>query len=198
MSVIRLRENLQSLRTVLNLLCDSSVHPQASRGFPVMCRRYNIGGGTHALPKVFLRCDPHRWHHPRTRRDHRPRAGPQAQEEAIQEIPRRLWTHAAVDRRGDTLEMPPARDRYRHRRVAGHEGSETRGSASQNQISDPAYGRGGRETEATPQRHQRDLARADNRFTLDGIENTDPNFNTYIILPSIDALQEFKVQSGIY
>ena len=37
-----------------------------------------------------------------------------------------------------------------------------------------------------------------NRFTLDGIENTDPNFNTYIILPSIDALQEFKVQSGIY
>ncbi len=37
-----------------------------------------------------------------------------------------------------------------------------------------------------------------NRFTLDGIENTDVNFNTYVILPSIDALQEFKVQSGIY
>jgi hypothetical protein len=37
-----------------------------------------------------------------------------------------------------------------------------------------------------------------NRFTLDGVENTDVNFNTYIILPSIDALQEFKVQSGIF
>jgi len=37
-----------------------------------------------------------------------------------------------------------------------------------------------------------------NRFSLDGIENTDVNFNTYIILPSIDALQEFKVQTGIY
>jgi len=37
-----------------------------------------------------------------------------------------------------------------------------------------------------------------NRFTLDGIEDTDPNFNTYVVLPSIDALQEFKVQSGIY
>ena len=37
-----------------------------------------------------------------------------------------------------------------------------------------------------------------NRFTLDGVENTDVNFNTYIILPSIDALQEFKVQTGIF
>ena len=37
-----------------------------------------------------------------------------------------------------------------------------------------------------------------NRFTLDGIENTDVNFNTYVILPSIDALQEFKVQTGVY
>ena len=37
-----------------------------------------------------------------------------------------------------------------------------------------------------------------NHYTLDGIENTDPNFNSYIIHPSVDALQEFKVQTGIY
>jgi hypothetical protein len=37
-----------------------------------------------------------------------------------------------------------------------------------------------------------------NNYTLDGVSNTDPNFNLYIQLPSIDALQEFKVQSGIY
>ncbi len=37
-----------------------------------------------------------------------------------------------------------------------------------------------------------------NRFTIDGVENTDVNFNSPIILPSIDALQEFKVQTGIF
>jgi hypothetical protein len=37
-----------------------------------------------------------------------------------------------------------------------------------------------------------------NRYTLDGVENTDVNFNTFVIRPSIDALQEFKVQTGIY
>ena len=37
-----------------------------------------------------------------------------------------------------------------------------------------------------------------NRFTLDGVENTDVNFNTFVVRPSIDALQEFKVQTGIY
>jgi hypothetical protein len=37
-----------------------------------------------------------------------------------------------------------------------------------------------------------------NRFTLDGVENTDPNFNSYVVLPSVEALQEFKVQSGVY
>ena len=37
-----------------------------------------------------------------------------------------------------------------------------------------------------------------NNYTLDGIANTDPDFNLYIQSPSIDALQEFKVQSGVY
>jgi Carboxypeptidase regulatory-like domain/TonB dependent receptor len=37
-----------------------------------------------------------------------------------------------------------------------------------------------------------------NYFTLDGINNTEVNFNTYLFLPSIDALQEFRVQTGIY
>jgi hypothetical protein len=37
-----------------------------------------------------------------------------------------------------------------------------------------------------------------NYFTLDGVNNTDVNFNSYIFLPSIDALQEFKVQTGVY
>src|SRR5216110_2056527 len=37
-----------------------------------------------------------------------------------------------------------------------------------------------------------------NYYTLDGVDNTDVNFNTYIFMPSIDALEEFKVQTGIY
>src|SRR5437667_9397187 len=37
-----------------------------------------------------------------------------------------------------------------------------------------------------------------NHYTLDGTENTAPNFNTFVVLPSIDAIQEFKVQTGVY
>ena len=37
-----------------------------------------------------------------------------------------------------------------------------------------------------------------NHYALDGIENTDLNFNSYMLLPSIDALQEFKVESGLF
>jgi hypothetical protein len=37
-----------------------------------------------------------------------------------------------------------------------------------------------------------------NYYTLDGVNNTDVNFNTYSFLPSVDALEEFKVQTGIY
>ena len=37
-----------------------------------------------------------------------------------------------------------------------------------------------------------------NHFSLDGIENTDPNYATYLFQPSVDALQEFKVETGSY
>ncbi|MEP6848772.1 MAG: carboxypeptidase-like regulatory domain-containing protein, partial [Acidobacteriota bacterium] len=35
-------------------------------------------------------------------------------------------------------------------------------------------------------------------YTLDGVNNMDVNFNSYVALPSIDAIQEFKVQVGVY
>jgi len=37
-----------------------------------------------------------------------------------------------------------------------------------------------------------------NNYSIDGVVNTEPNFNAYLFLPSIDAIQEFKVQTGIY
>ncbi len=37
-----------------------------------------------------------------------------------------------------------------------------------------------------------------NSFLLDGVDNNDPYINQYVALPSIDAIQEFKVQSSGY
>ncbi len=37
-----------------------------------------------------------------------------------------------------------------------------------------------------------------NNFLLDGVDNNDPYINQYVTLPSVEAIQEFKVQSGDY
>ncbi len=37
-----------------------------------------------------------------------------------------------------------------------------------------------------------------NNFLLDGVDNNDPYINQYVALPSIDAIQQFKVQSSDY
>ena len=37
-----------------------------------------------------------------------------------------------------------------------------------------------------------------NHYMLDGVENTDPNYGTYLVQPSVDALQEFKVETSSY
>ena len=37
-----------------------------------------------------------------------------------------------------------------------------------------------------------------NNFLLDGVDNNDPYINQYVTLPSVDAIQEFKVQSSDY
>jgi Carboxypeptidase regulatory-like domain/TonB dependent receptor len=37
-----------------------------------------------------------------------------------------------------------------------------------------------------------------NHYTLDGVNNSDVDFNTFVVQPSIDAIQEMKVQTGVY
>ena len=53
------------------------------------------------------------------------------------------------------------------------------------------------------ERNEMDISVAGGRpefdyYTLDGVSNTDVNFNTYTFLPSIDAIQEFKIQTGVF
>jgi hypothetical protein len=38
----------------------------------------------------------------------------------------------------------------------------------------------------------------DNNFLLDGIDNNELNLNTVIIFPSVDAIEEFKIQTSTY
>ena len=73
-------------------------------------------------------------------------------------------------------------------------------SANVNTLSSPSGQAGSREG---GDRANQSISAAGQRimfdyFTLDGVNNTDPDFNTYVALPSIDAIQEFKVQTGIY
>ena len=35
-------------------------------------------------------------------------------------------------------------------------------------------------------------------YTLDGINNTDVDFNSFVVQPTVDAIQEMKVQTGVY
>jgi hypothetical protein len=76
-----------------------------------------------------LRIDGSTYHHDV---NHRSRRGPQTPEEAIQEISRGLWTHAALCGGGNSLEVPPIRSRDgRIRKIASDERSAVRGRAAQ-------------------------------------------------------------------
>ena len=35
-------------------------------------------------------------------------------------------------------------------------------------------------------------------YTLDGVNNTDVDFNSFVVQPTVDAIQEMKVQTGVY
>jgi Carboxypeptidase regulatory-like domain len=35
-------------------------------------------------------------------------------------------------------------------------------------------------------------------YTIDGVNNTDVDFNSFVVQPTVDAIQEMKVQTGVY
>lgn len=80
-------------------------------------------------------------------------------EKAIQEVSRRVWAHAAIRQREDTLEMPTVSDRYGNGCAASNETSEAGSHAPQNQIGRASYCAGNRGIEREPGRNQRDPAR---------------------------------------
>ncbi len=73
-------------------------------------------------------------------------------------------------------------------------------SANTNTLS-PAQGQatsregGQRSTEAISVGGQRIMY---DHYTIDGINNTDVDFNSFVVQPTVDAIQEMKVQTGVY
>ena len=73
-------------------------------------------------------------------------------------------------------------------------------SANTNTLS-PAQGQatsregGQRSTEAISVGGQRIMY---DHYTIDGINNTDVDFNSFVVQPTVDAIQELKVQTGVY
>src|ERR1051325_10575589 len=103
-----------------------------------------------ALPEVFFRLDPHRWHDVRARRGDRSRRSPEAQKETVQEIPRRVRPHAGFYQRTDTVEVQTPGDRHRHRCAARNGTGEERSRSPQSQDPDPADKKAMKELKQAP------------------------------------------------
>ncbi len=63
---------------------------------------------------------------------------------------RQVWAYTALDRGGDTLEVPAACDRHRNRSVAGDGRGEPRGPSPENQAPDIADGRSNQDAGEAP------------------------------------------------